>query len=58
MKGLAPGHRLKSKQLIALLTNGARFNARFNRDNHFEQLSPMYSVTALEIEEYIKGLLK
>lgn len=48
------GHRLKSKQLIALLTNGARFN----RDNHFEQLSPMYSVTALEIEEYIKGLLK
>ena len=54
MKGLAPGHRLKSKQLIALLTNGARFN----RDNHFEQLSPMYSVTALEIEEYIKGLLK
>ena len=48
------GHRLKSKQLIALLTNGARFN----RDSRFEQMSPMYSVSALEIEEYIKSLLK
>ncbi|MBO4802709.1 MAG: nucleotidyl transferase AbiEii/AbiGii toxin family protein [Bacteroidaceae bacterium] len=48
------GHRLKSKQLIALLTNGARFN----RDSHFEQLSPLYSVSALEIEEYMKSLLK
>ena len=47
-------HRLKSKQLIAMLTNGMRFN----RDARFEQLSPIYDVTALQIEEYIKRLLK
>lgn len=48
------GHRLKSKQLIALLTNGTRFN----RDSHFEQMAPIYSVSPMEIEEYIKGQLK
>lgn len=47
------GHRLKSKNLLAMLTNGNRFT----RDAHFEQLEPVYSVTAHEIEEYIKSCL-
>ncbi len=47
------GHQLKSKQLMALLTNGNRFN----RDSRFEQMSPLYSVTPQEIEQYIKCLL-
>lgn len=47
------GHRMKSKNLLAMLTNGSRFT----RDAHFEQLSPIYSVSAREIEEYIKTCL-
>ena len=47
-------HKLKSKQLIALLTNGSRFN----RDAAFEYLSPTYDVTPTEIELYIKSLLR
>lgn len=48
------GHRLKSKNLLAMLTNGTRFN----RDAHFEQLFPTYDVTTAEIESYIKDCLK
>ena len=47
------GHRLKSKNLLAILTNGNRFV----RDAHFEQLEPVYTVTAQEIESYIKHCL-
>lgn len=47
------GHRLKTKNLLAMLTNGARFT----RDARFEQLAPVYSVTAREIEEYIRTCL-
>lgn len=47
------GHRLKTKNLLAMLTNGSRFN----RDAHFEQLMPIYQLTALEIENYIKNIL-
>lgn len=47
------GHRLKSKNLLAIITN----SNRFMRDAHFEQLQPVYSVTAQEIEEYIKSCL-
>lgn len=47
------GHKLKSKNLLAMLTNGSRFM----RNAHFEQLEPVYSVTAQEIEEYIKSCL-
>jgi len=36
-----------------MLTNGTRFM----RDAHFEQLSPVYQVTAEEIELYIKSCL-
>lgn len=34
------GHKLKSKNLLAMLTNGSRFT----RDSHFEQLAPIYAV--------------
>ena len=47
------GHRLKSKNLLAMLTNGVRFT----RDAHFEQLAPKYQVTAMEIVAYIKERL-
>ena len=47
------GHRLKSKNLLAMLTNGNRFT----RDAHFEQLEPVYAVTTQEIEDYIKNLI-
>ena len=38
------GHKLKSKNLLAMLTNGSRFT----RDSYFEQLEPAYVVTAQE----------
>ena len=44
------GHRLKTKNLLAMLTNGARFS----RDSQFEQLSPIYQVSTHDIEAYIK----
>lgn len=47
------GHKLKSKNLLAMLTNGSRFM----RDAHFDQLEPTYAVTAQEIEDYIKSCL-
>ncbi len=47
------GHRLKSKNLLAMLTN----SSRFTRDAHFEHLEPVYKVTPQEIEEYIKDCL-
>ena len=47
------GHKLKSKNLLAMLTNGSRFT----RDSQFEQLAPIYAVTAQEIEDYIKFCL-
>lgn len=46
-------HRMKSKNLLAMLTNGTRFN----RDARFDQLQPKYEVTAQDIELYIKSLL-
>lgn len=47
------GHRLKTKGLMAMLTNGDLFR----KDEHFQQLQPTYDVSARDIEEYIKGLL-
>lgn len=47
------GHRLKSKNLLAILTNGNRFS----RDANFEQLAPVYDVSPQEIEAFIKGCL-
>ena len=48
------GHRLKTKNLLAMRTNGTRFM----RDAHFEQLMPTYQLTATEIEAYIREKLK
>ena len=47
------GYNLKAKNLMAMLTNGALFR----KDAQFEQLSPIYNVTAADIEEYIIQLL-
>ncbi|MBO7140399.1 MAG: nucleotidyl transferase AbiEii/AbiGii toxin family protein [Prevotella sp.] len=47
------GHRLKTKGLMAMLTNGDLFR----KDEHFQQLQPTYDVSARDIEEYIKELL-
>ena len=47
------GHKLKTKGLMAMLTNGDLFR----KDEQFEQLQPVYDVNARDIEEYIKRLL-
>ena len=47
------GHKLKSKGLMAILTNGALFK----KDEHFTQLQPVYDITSADIEAYIKSLL-
>lgn len=47
-------HLLKSKHFLAMLTN----HRHFEEDRNFEQLEPRIAVTPLQIEEYIKGLLK
>lgn len=47
------GHKLKSKNLLAMLTN----SSRFTKDANFKQLEPVYTVTPQEIEEYIKSCL-
>ncbi len=47
------GHRLKTKNLLAILTNGMRFS----RDANFEQLAPTYKITVQDIENYIKECL-
>lgn len=47
------GHRLKTKGLMAMLTNGYLFR----KDEQFAQLQPVYDVSARDIEDYIKSLL-
>lgn len=47
------GHILKTKNLMAMLTNGEIFR----KDNSFLQLQPAYDVTAFDIQEYIKQKL-
>ncbi len=48
------GHKLKTKNLLAMLTKGDRFT----RDARFEQLAPLYEVSAAEIEAFIKKSLR
>lgn len=48
------GHRLKSKNLIAMLTR----SERFVKDASFETLSPKYNVSPKEIEQEIISVLK
>ena len=47
------GHRLKTKGLMAMLTNGDLFR----KDEQFKQLKPVYDVSARDIEGYIKEQL-
>lgn len=46
-------HRLKSKNLLSMLTRGELFT----QDANFHLLEPVYNVTAQEIESYIKTCL-
>jgi predicted nucleotidyltransferase component of viral defense system len=48
------GYRLKRKSLMAILSNGDLFR----KDEHFEQLQPVYHVSSNDIQEYIKSLLQ
>ena len=47
------GHKLKTKGLMAMLTNGTIFR----KDESFQQLQPIYEISSSDIEEYIKSLL-
>lgn len=47
------GHRLKSKNLLSMLTRSDRFTP----DDGFRALAPIYDVTPQEIEEKIKSVL-
>ena len=47
-------HQLKTKNILAMLTNGNRFS----RDERFLQMQPLYDVSAKEIEEYLKEQLQ
>ena len=46
-------HQLKTKSLLAILTNGHLFK----RDEHFSLLQPIYDVDSSDIEMYIRSLL-
>lgn len=48
------GHRMKSKNLYAMLSNGQRFSV----DERFLQLSPIYNETAVDIESYLKSKIQ
>lgn len=48
------GHALTTKNLLAILTDGSRFQI----DSQFEQLNPKYKVTPAEIEAYLKTVIK
>ncbi|MDL2257106.1 nucleotidyl transferase AbiEii/AbiGii toxin family protein [Bacteroidales bacterium OttesenSCG-928-I14] len=48
------GHKLKTKNLLAILTSGDRFR----NDEAFKQLDPKYQITAEEIESSMKDRFK
>lgn len=48
------GHILSTKNLLAMLTDSSRFQI----DSSFELLKPIYKVTPLEIEAYLKKCIK
>jgi len=47
------GHRLKRKNLLSMLTNGELFS----KDHDISHLSPVYDISAYEIQEYLKSLI-
>lgn len=54
MAGNYSQHQLKSKNILAMLTNGRRFH----RDAIFEQMQPKFNVTVEDIEEFFRSLLE
>lgn len=48
------GHKLKTKNLLAMITNSARFQS----DEFFKNLNPIYDISSKEIENKIKSLVK
>lgn len=46
-------HKLKSKNLLSMITNGEVFK----KDQAFSQLNPIYDVTSNDIQEYLKQKL-
>ena len=54
MAGNYSQHQLKSKNILAILTNGQRFI----RDAIFDQMKPRYDVTAQDIEAYFRSMLE
>ncbi|MBQ3698932.1 MAG: nucleotidyl transferase AbiEii/AbiGii toxin family protein [Prevotella sp.] len=46
-------HKLKTRGLLAMLSEGKRFV----KEKGFEELNPVYDITPLEIQEYIKAKL-
>ena len=48
------GYRMKSKGLMAMLTNGDLFR----KDEQFRQLQPIYDVSSRDIEAYIKAAIE
>lgn len=47
-------HRLKRKNLLSMLTNGELFS----KDQNILHLNPVYNVTAFDIQEYLKNVVK
>lgn len=47
------GHKLRTRGLLAMLTNGSRFI----KEKGFEEQLPVYDVTPYDIQEYIKQKL-
>ena len=47
------GHKLRTRGLLAILTNGSRFV----KEKSFEEFNPVYDVTPYDIQEFIKQKL-
>lgn len=47
-------HKLRTRSLLSMLTNGKLFE----KEKGFEELHPVYNVSALDIQEYIKARLQ
>lgn len=48
------GHKLKTKDVLAMLSNGERFT----KDSGFQNLDPRYQITTNQIQEYMIQKIK
>ena len=46
-------HKLRTRGLLSMLTNGRLFV----KEKEFDELHPVYNVTSIDIQEYIKNKL-